>query len=249
MIELSLIGALTAFGAGIISFLSPCVLPLVPGYVSYIGGYTIASSGSGQEQRSFRETLKILALSFNFVLGFSTVFVAFGASASTIGQWLSAYRYEANIAGGIIVIIFGIFISGLVRINWLQKEFRYYGDLPGGKGLSAYLLGLAFAFGWTPCIGPILGAILTLSATSGLVSNGTALLAIYSLGLGLPFIVAALFTERFMRHTRRLKRYGRVLQVIAGGLMILMGVAMITGYLTDFAIWILKTLPWLGELG
>lgn len=249
MIELSLIGVLSAFGAGIISFLSPCVLPLVPGYLSYIGGYSIADQDQQKEQKLFSDSLKTLALSLNFVLGFSTVFIAFGASATTLGQWLSAYRYETNIIGGVIIIVFGIFISGLVRISWLQKEFRYYGDLPGGRGLSAYLLGLAFAFGWTPCIGPILGAILTLSATSGLVSQGTALLAFYSLGLGVPFILAALFTERFMHHAKSLKKHGRALQAVTGGLLIIMGVAMITGYLTNFSIWILKTFPWLGELG
>lgn len=244
-----MIGLLSAFGAGIVSFLSPCVLPLVPGYLSYIGGNSIAIQNQQKNTRSIHKTLKTLALSFNFVLGFSTVFIAFGASATTLGQLLAAYRYEANIVGGIIIIIFGIFISGLVRINWLQREFRYYGELPGGRGLSAYLLGLAFAFGWTPCIGPILGAILTLSATSGLVSDGIALLTLYSLGLGVPFVLAALFTERFMRHAQRLKRHGRVLQFVTGGLLILMGLAMITGYLTDFSIWILKTLPWLGEFG
>lgn len=244
-----MIGVFSAFGAGIISFLSPCVLPLVPGYLSYIGGYSIADQNQQQEQKLFSDSLKTLTLSLNFVLGLSTVFIAFGASATTLGQWLSAYRYETNIIGGIIIIVFGIFISGLVRISWLQKEFRYYGELPGGRGFSAYLLGLAFAFGWTPCIGPILGAILTLSATSGLVSDGTALLAFYSLGLGVPFIVAALFTERFMHHAKSLKSHGRVLQAITGGLLIIVGVAMITGYLTDFSIWILKTFPWLGELG
>ncbi len=249
MIELSIFGALSAFSAGIISFLSPCVLPLVPGYISYIGGQSLSQQESAGNKRSFVETLAVLSLSLSFVLGFSTVFIAFGASASTIGRWLLAYRYEANIFGGIIIIVFGIFISGLIRFNWLEKEFRYYGNLPGGKGLSAYLLGLAFAFGWTPCIGPILGAILTLSATSGLASGGTALLAFYSLGLGVPFILAALFTERFMSHSQRLKKHGRILQIIAGGLLIVMGVAMITGYLTDFSIWILKSFPWLGQLG
>lgn len=249
MIELSMIGILSAFGAGIISFLSPCVLPLVPGYLSYISGYSLIDQDEQRELPAFRESLKTLALGFNFVLGFSTVFIAFGASATALGQWLLSYRYEVNIVGGVIIIIFGVFISGLVRINWLQKEFRYYGDLPGGRGLSAYLLGLAFAFGWTPCIGPILGAILTISATSGLVSDGTALLAFYSLGLGVPFIVAALFTERFVHHAKSLKKHGRTLQAITGGLMIIMGIAMITGYLSDFSIWILKTFPWLGELG
>lgn len=249
MIELSIIGALSAFGAGIISFLSPCVLPLVPGYISYIGGQSLGHDHPSKSNRSLTETLATLSLSLCFVLGFSTVFIAFGASATTIGRWLLAYRYEANILGGVIIIVFGLFISGLIRFNWMEKEFRYYGNLPGGRGLSAYLLGLAFAFGWTPCIGPILGAILTLSATSGLASGGIALLALYSLGLGVPFILAALFTERFMSHSQRLKKHGRVLQIIAGGLLIVMGLAMITGYLTEFSIWILKSFPSLGELG
>lgn len=247
MIELSLIGISLAFGAGIISFLSPCVLPLVPGYLSYISGYSLGSQEP--EQRYLRHRLKTLGLSLNFVLGFSSVFIAFGASATTLGQWLFAYRYETNIIGGVIIMVFGVLISGLVRINWLQREFRYFGSLPGGPGLSAYLLGLAFAFGWTPCIGPILGSILTLSATSALISDGTALLAFYSLGLGVPFVLAALFTERFTRHSKSLRKHSRVLQAITGGLLILMGAAMITGYLTDISIWILKTMPWLGELG
>jgi cytochrome c-type biogenesis protein len=247
VIELSLIGLFTAFGAGVISFLSPCVLPLVPGYVSWIGGVT---AGQTAQQRQLRELLSTLLLSFCFVLGFTTVFVAFGASASYAGQWLAAYRQEMNIAGGVIIIVFGLFISGLLRFRWLEREVRYYGNLPGGPGLGAYLLGLAFAFGWTPCIGPILGAILTLSATtSSLVSDGSLLLAVYSLGLGIPFMLAALFTERFTRQMQRLKRQGLWLQRVAGLLMIVMGVAMITGYLTDFSIWILKTFPWLGNLG
>lgn len=247
MIELSLIGLITAFGAGIISFLSPCVLPLVPGYVSYIGGVAAAREG---QSRSLGELLSTLMLSLNFVLGFTTVFVAFGASASYIGQWLAAYRQEMNTAGGIVIIVFGLFIAGFLRFGWMERERRYYGRLPGGPGLSAYLLGLAFALGWTPCIGPILGAILTVSATtSNLVSEGTALLAVYSLGLGLPFVLAALFTDRFARQLQRLKRQGRWLQRVAGLLLIVMGIAMITGYLTDFSIWILKTFPWLGTLG
>jgi cytochrome c-type biogenesis protein len=249
MIELSFLGAMTAFAAGIISFLSPCVLPLVPGYISYIGGNTVTHTDGQQNRKSFTQMLATLSLSLSFVLGFSTVFIAFGASASTIGRWLFAYRYEVNIVGGVIIIIFGMFISGLLRFSMLEKEFRYYGRLPGGRGLSAYLLGLAFAFGWTPCIGPILGAILTLSATTTLVNDGTILLAFYSLGLGVPFVFAALFTDVFMRHSGGLKKHGRILQIITGGLMIVMGVAMITGYLTDFSVWLLKTFPQLGELG
>ncbi len=248
MIELSVIGMATAFVAGIISFLSPCVLPLVPGYVSFIGGNSLDQQ---QEPggRSLKQSLVTMGLSLNFILGFTTVFVAFGASASIIGQWLSYYRWEVNIIGGVMVIIFGLLLSGVLNISWMGREFRYFGKLPRGGPFSAYLLGVAFAFGWTPCIGPVLGAILTLGATSALVTDGTALLAFYSLGLGIPFMLAALFTDRFMQHSSVLRKHGKTLQLIAGGLMILMGVAMITGYLNDFSIWILKAVPWLGTLG
>jgi cytochrome c-type biogenesis protein len=249
MIELSLVGAVTAFVAGIISFMSPCVLPLVPGYISYISGNVASHPDEQKNSRSFAEMLSTISLSLSFVLGFSTVFIAFGASATTLGRWLFAYRYEVNIAGGIIIIIFGLFISGVLRFSMLEKEFRYYGKLPGGRGLSAYLLGLAFAFGWTPCIGPILGAILTISATTTLINDGTILLAFYSLGLGVPFILAAIFTDAFTRHSSGLKKHGRLLQIITGSLMIIMGIAMITGYLTDFSIWLLKAFPILGQLG
>jgi cytochrome c-type biogenesis protein len=245
MIEVSLMGLATALGAGLISFLSPCVLPLVPGYVSYIGGVTV-----DREREDLGRRMGVLLLSFVFVLGFSTVFIAFGASASYIGRLLAAYRAEMNTVGGIIVILFGLFIAGVFKFRWMERERRFHGELPGGRGVSAYLLGTAFAFGWTPCIGPILGAILTINATSAkLVSEGSTLLAFYSLGLGIPFMLAAVFTERFLHGMKAMKRHGIWLQRIAGALMVVMGVAMISGYLTDFSIWILKTLPWLGTLG
>jgi cytochrome c-type biogenesis protein len=223
MLEISNIGILTAFAAGLISFLSPCVLPLVPGYVS--------------------------GLSLCFVLGFSTVFVLLGASATALGQLLLAYRYELSIVAGVIVIAFGLFTLGLLRPVLLQRDFRFHVTIPGGRPISAYVLGLAFAFGWTPCIGPILGAVLTVNAVSGTVTNGVALLAIYSMGLGVPFLAAAVFTGSLMQRIRLVGRVGRVLQLLAGGVMILMGVAMITGDLSAFAYWLLETFPVLGEIG
>ena len=247
MLEISGIGVFTAFGAGLISFLSPCVLPLVPGYLSFIGGQSLDEMK--ERGLTSRETLAVLGLSFCFVLGFSTVFIGFGASATVIGGLLRSYRYEMNIVGGIIVIIFGLFMTGLFRLNWLQRDIRFHGDKGGARPVAAYLLGVAFAFGWTPCIGPILGSILTLSATSGLVSDGTALLAIYSMGLGVPFVLAALFTDRFLHYAKRLRRHGHAMQIAAGALLIVMGLAMITGYLTAFSIWLLNTLPWLNQIG
>ena len=246
MFEISGIGIFTVFAAGLISFLSPCVLPLVPGYLSFIAGESVSEI---DEEPDWRLMMGALYLSLLFVSGFSIVFILLGASASAVGQLLLAYRYEANIVGGLVIIIFGIFMTGLVKLPWLQRDLRYHGQFTGARPITAFGLGLAFAFGWTPCIGPILGAILTLSASSALISNGTALLAFYSLGLGVPFVLAALFTDRFMHHSNYLKKHGKTLHIITGGLLVLMGVAMITGYLTDFSIWILKTFPWLGQLG
>jgi len=246
MLEISNIGVLTAFAAGIISFLSPCVLPLVPGYVSYVAGRSVAAEGAGG---TVAVRMPAIALSSCFVLGFTTVFVILGASATALGQLLLSYRYELNIVGGGIVAAFGLFLIGAVRPFWLQRDFRFNLALPGGRPVAAYVLGLAFAFGWTPCIGPILGAILTVSAGTATVAQGIALLAIYSLGLGVPFLIAALFTHGLAARLSGMRRTGRVLQIVAGAVMILMGVAMITGRLSEFAYWLLETFPALGNVG
>lgn len=243
--EISGVGVVTAFAAGVISFLSPCVLPLVPGYLSFMADQSL----DDVERHIFsRERLAILGIASCFVLGFSLVFILLGAGATAVGGLLSQYRYEANIVGGVIIIIFGIFMTGLIKLNWLQREFRYHGGVAkGSRAVSAFLLGLAFAFGWTPCIGPILGAILTVSATAE--GAGVALLSIYSLGLGVPFIVAALFTDWSLHHLRKARRVGPWLHRGAGVLLIVMGIAMITGYLSTFAFWLLEVFPWLSAVG
>jgi cytochrome c-type biogenesis protein len=156
-IDASSVGFLAAFAAGAVSFLSPCVLPLVPGYVSYVAGQSAAGE---------RDSLRTLGLSLCFVLGFTTVFVAFGAGASALGFALLAHREALNLASGLLVILFGLFTAGLLRPAWLQRELRWHGDPPGQGPVAAYLLGTAFAFGWTPCIGPVLGAILAVTASS-----------------------------------------------------------------------------------
>ena len=226
MFEISNIGLATAFVAGAISFLSPCVLPLVPGYVSYIAGRPVTEDTT---KGSLTLRLPVLGLSLCFVLGFSTVFVLLGASATSLGQLLLAYRYEFNIVGGAIIILFGVILIGLARPVWLMRDFRFHTALAGGSPLSAYILGLAFAFGWTPCIGPILGAILTVGATSATVSDGVTLLAIYSLGLGVPFLLAALFTDQLMARVKAIGRVGRILQFFAGGASNELDLAMHTG--------------------
>jgi len=246
--EISSIGIATAFAAGVVSFLSPCVLPLVPGYVSYVAGRTISPDGFTTET-GFTAAVRTFGLSLCFVLGFSTVFVLLGASATAMSGLLRTHLYEANLIGGAIVIVFGLFTTGLVPMPWLDRDLRVHASPSSGGPWAAYLLGLAFAFGWTPCIGPVLGAILTLSAANATAGSGTALLAVYSLGLGLPFILAALFMRGFMAKMKAMRRTGRVLKIVAGGVMMLMGIAMITGHLTRFAFWLLAIFPALGQIG
>jgi len=246
MPEIAGIGILSTFVAGAVSFLSPCVLPLVPGYLSYVAGRSL---GELQQTVPTPQRLTIVGLSLCFVLGFSTVFLLLGASASAVGQLLLSYRYEANIVGGTIIVLFGLFMTGWLRLSWLQRELRFAGTLSGGRPLGSYLLGVAFGFGWTPCIGPVLGAILTVSATTASQTSGVSLLAVYSLGLGLPFLFAATFTTGFVSRMPAMRRFGRPLQITAGLVMVALGVAMITGYLTVFAYWMLRTFPVLGTIG
>jgi cytochrome c-type biogenesis protein len=244
--DLSSIGIVTAFVAGVASFLSPCVLPLVPGYVSYMAGYSLQDIRNPEDLPA---KFAALLASVFFVLGFSTVFVALGASATALGQTLLRYRYEANIVGGAVVIVFGLLTAGLLRIPQLQRDFRLHPHVGRGQPLAAYLLGLAFGFGWTPCIGPVLGAILMVSAVAASVSSGILLLAVYSAGLGIPFLACAVFTRAFARRLRDLGRIGYWLQIAAGVVMIIMGLAMITGHLAMLANWMLRNFPVFSTIG
>jgi cytochrome c-type biogenesis protein len=244
MSALSSIGVLTAFSAGLISFLSPCVLPLVPGYISYVSGSTLDPHRPSNVSR-----LSALLLSACFVLGFSTIFVALGATATAFSRLLLTYRYEATLVGGAIVILFGIVATGLVRPPWLARDLRFHGSARGGRPFAAYLLGLAFGFGWTPCIGPVLGAILTVSALSSTASTGIGLLTVYSLGLGVPFLASAAFADSLSQRLKAMRRLGRSLQIGAGGVMVAMGIAMITGTISAFSFWLLENVPILSQIG
>lgn len=243
MSDVASIGALAALLAGGISFLSPCVLPLVPGYVSYIAGQT----GANKDTKARRSV--VMGLSLCFVLGFSTIFVILGAGATVMGQALLRWRYELNLLGGAIIILFGLFMIGMARIASMDREFRLHLNLPGGGIGTAYVLGLAFGFGWTPCIGPILGTILTASATSATLGQGIGLLVIYSAGLGVPFLIVAAFTDRLSGRLRSVRRIGRRLHQAAGGVMILMGIAMLTGELSALSYWLLEAFPVLARVG
>ncbi|WP_225769700.1 cytochrome c biogenesis CcdA family protein [Inquilinus sp. Marseille-Q2685] len=246
MSELSGIGLVTAFAAGTVSFLSPCVLPLVPGYLSYVAGQSLHKEA---DRNDLAARLAVLGLGAFFVLGFSTVFILLGASATALGSLLLSYRYEANLIGGVLVILFGLLTTGIVRFGWLQRDHRFHAELRGGHPLAAYTLGLAFAFGWTPCIGPVLGAILTVSAATATVSDGITLLALYSLGLGIPFLLCALFASQVLGRLRAVRKAGRYLQLGAGALMVAMGAAMITGKMTEMSYWFLETFPALARIG
>src|SRR5690606_15918766 len=244
MAELSLIGLLTAFAAGVVSFLSPCVLPLVPGYVSFVAGRSLEDLSGGDAPR-----LQAATLAATFVLGFTVVFVALGASATALGNLLLSYRYELGIVAGVIVILFGLHLLGLTPLGLMNREARFYVEPGGGRVANAFVLGLAFAFGWTPCIGPVLGAILTLSASTADVAKGSLLLTVYSLGLGLPFLLAALFTGTLLARLKALGRAGRNLQRAAGALLVVMGLLMVTGRLEVVAYWLLETFPALASIG
>lgn len=245
MPEIANIGITTAFIAGIISFLSPCVLPLVPGYISFIAGKSLEEV---TKERDTKTRLDTLWLSFNFVVGFSLVFIALGATATFFGRALLSYSYEAGIIAGAVIVLFGVHMMGLLRLNWFNRDLRWQTKIANGTPFGAQILGMAFAFGWTPCIGPILGAILTLSAASGSVQQGIVLLAIYSLGLAVPFMGVALFTSGFLKRLRGLGRTSAIIHKFSGGVLALVGIAMMTGTLNWAGTWLLETFPVMQEL-
>jgi len=245
--EASTLGTATAFAAGTVSFLSPCVLPLVPAYMSYVTGQSLAPAGPAGEHGS-RASAALLSLCF--VFGFSVVFVALGASATALGRMLLQYRYEAGIVGGALVTLFGLaMLVGVERIPFLRRDLHFQTHVATGNPAAAFAIGLAFGFGWTPCIGPILGVILTAAAVSESASAGIRLLGAYSAGLGLPFLLTAVFLHELAGRWRRIRALGRPLMLVAGAVMVLMGIAMMTGKLTAFSYWLLERFPALGRIG
>jgi cytochrome c-type biogenesis protein len=237
---------LAALFAGLVSFLSPCVLPLVPPYLVYLAGTSLERFADAEpEPRVRRETV---AAAFLFVCGFSTVFVALGASASVFGAVLRAYSQVLATVAGIFIIIMGLHFLGVFRIDLLHRQKRM--EVPKPVGLwGAYVMGLAFAFGWTPCIGPILAAILAVAASEQTVARGAGLLATYSLGLGIPFLLAAFAIEPFAAFLARFRRHLVHVERVMGGLLVLTGVAFLTGFVTTASFWLLETFPVLGRIG
>jgi cytochrome c-type biogenesis protein len=232
--------------AGLVSFLSPCVLPLVPPYLIYLTGATIEHVANAETDAASRRAVMISAVMF--VLGFSTVFVALGASASLIGGLIRAWSAELSIAAGIVIIIMGLHFLGLTRIGFLMREGRL--PIPKPVGLwGAYVMGLAFAFGWTPCIGPILAAILSVAAAEATVAKGAGLLAVYSAGLGIPFLVAAFLVEQFSALFSRMKRHLANVERAMGVLMVIAGIGFLSGAISSVSIWLLETFPALQNIG
>ncbi|MDS9466212.1 cytochrome c biogenesis protein CcdA [Paracoccus sp. MBLB3053] len=233
--------ATVALLAGILSFLSPCVLPIVPPYLAYMTGVGVGGLKSGERSA--------IVPALFFVLGLSTVFLLMGMAASAFGRLFLQWQDWLSRGAGAVVIILGLHFLHVIRIPILDQEARLETGDRGGSAFGAYILGLAFAFGWTPCIGPQLGMILSLAATGGEASRGASLLAIYALGLGIPFLLSAVFINRAMGLMNRIKPHLRLIERLMGVLLIVVGIALLTGAFPAFAYWLLETFPWLASLG
>jgi cytochrome c-type biogenesis protein len=225
---MSNVGPIAAFLAGIVSFLSPCVLPLVPGYISLISG-TGAAAIDNRQQRVLG---KVMLNSLMFVLGFSIVFVSLGAAATSVGKFMTEYRREFTYIAGIVIIVFGLHLTGLLKIKWFYADKRMHNVEGGSSAWGAFVVGFAFAFGWTPCIGPILSTILFAAASEGTVMKGVTLLAIYSAGLAVPFLLTSIGIDRFLAFYTRFRRHLHTVEVVSGALLICIGVLVLTRKLT-----------------
>ena len=245
IIDASLLPALLiALSAGVLSFLSPCVLPIVPPYLAYMGG---VSMGEMSEVRAARR--KALTAASFFVLGLSTVFLFLGFTASLLGSFFLQNQQWFIWAAGLVVMIFGAHFIGVFRLSFLDRDMRMDAGDQGGSAVGAYVLGLAFAFGWTPCIGPQLGAILSLAASEADVARGTTLLAVYAIGLGIPFLLVAAFFPSMTGVMDWMKRHMDRIEKIMGLLLWTVGLMMLTGQFTDFSWWLLEQFPALQALG
>jgi cytochrome c-type biogenesis protein len=243
---------LAAFGAGLLSFISPCVLPLVPGYLSYISGLSLDEMrGTAAARGAVAVAVaapaaarrQVVLSSLAFILGFSLVFVSLGAAASAIGQFLIQQQALFSRIAGALIIVFGLHTMGVLRIEWLYQEKRVHTSRKPAGFIGAMLIGIAFAFGWTPCIGPILAGILALAGTQETVGEGVRLLAIYSLGLGVPFLATALMINRFFVAMGRIRRHYHTIEIVSGALLVVIGLLIFTNKFTVIAQWLTPYLP------
>ena len=230
-----------ALGAGFISFLSPCVLPLIPGYISYISGQNL--------EQIVEKKQKILAKTIIFSFGFSLVFISFGATASYFGSFLINYSDTLRIIAGIIIIIFSLQIMGVLKLNILNKEKRFYTKNYSNNLFFPFLVGTAFAFGWTPCIGPVLGSILTLAAVETSIAQGVILLSFYSLGLAIPFILSGYAITKFLSVSKNLKSKMRLISLIGGSILLITGILILTNILQIVGFYLLEIFPFLENFG
>jgi cytochrome c-type biogenesis protein len=243
---------LAAFGAGLLSFVSPCVLPLIPGYLSYISGLSleemrgasvVAGGGSVAVARSLGARRQVVLSSLAFIIGFSLVFISLGAAASAVGQFLARWQSIFNRIAGAVIILFGLHTMGVLRIEWLYQEKRVQTSRKPAGFLGAGLVGVAFAFGWTPCIGPILAGILAIAGSQETIGQGVRLLGVYSLGLGVPFMATALMIDRFIAAKGRIGRYYHTIELISGALLVVIGMLIFTNRFTVIAKWLSLYLP------
>jgi cytochrome c-type biogenesis protein len=237
-----------AFVAGMLSFLSPCILPLVPPYLCFLGGVSLKQlEDGGTADRA--ASVRVVLSSVVFVLGFATVFIAFGATASAIGQIVVDNIDTLAVIAGILIIVLGLHFMGVFRIGLLYREARFHVARKPAGIVGAYVVGLAFAFGWTPCVGPVLAAILMVAAGEDSAMRGATLLAAYAGGIGVPFIVAALFAQLFLKFMARFRRHIVWVERVLGALLVATGILFLTGGINDVGNWLLETFPQFGQVG
>jgi cytochrome c-type biogenesis protein len=227
------ISILVALSAGFISFLSPCILPLIPSYVAFISGVSLEELSLEKDVKSVRR--KVIANSSMFVLGFSLVFIMLGASATFIGKFLSQNIRWFEIVGGVVIIVLGLHFTGLFKIKFLEREKKFHISKKPLGLVGTLFVGMAFAAGWTPCVGPILGAILTMAATTQNVLKGIILLVFYSIGLGVPFFISGVLIHRFFEYFKVIRKYFKAITIVGGVLLIIVGILMISGYFSSIS--------------
>ena len=236
-----ILNLLVAFSAGFISFLSPCVLPLIPGYISYISGQAL--------DEIIKDNKSVLLKTIFFSIGFSIVFISFGITASFIGKLLISYSNQLRIIAGIIIILFSLQFIGLINLKILNSETRFFTKNYNDNLIFPIIVGAAFGFGWTPCIGPVLGSILALAAIEENISKSILLLSFYSLGLAIPFIISGILIDKFLFFSKSFKKYISTITKIGGAILLLTGIAILTGQLQVFGFFILEYFPSLGNIG
>lgn len=243
--DITILGAVFA---GVLSFVSPCVLPLVPPYLGFLAGVSLEQL-TGESEEGGEASRRVFISAVAFVLGFSTVFVLLGATASFLGQFVRTYIDYLGYLAGAAIIVMGLHFLGLLRIGFLYREARVHVDQKPAGLLGAYVIGLAFGFGWTPCVGPILAAILFVAGTEDTVVRGALLLSAYAIGLGIPFLIAALFAGPFLQFMKRFRKHMGLVEKTMGGVLVLTGVMFLTGQMATLSYWLLETFPVFSSIG